>query len=44
MYWLELFIEVLPEYEIEINVLKNEVSELLAITVTSIITTKKNRK
>lgn len=44
VYWLELFIEVLPEYEIEINVLKNEASELLAITVASILTARKNRK
>tara|TARA_R110001583_G_scaffold9203_7_gene43769 strand:+ start:57176 stop:57283 length:108 start_codon:yes stop_codon:yes gene_type:complete len=35
---------VLPENETEINMLKNEASELLAITVASIITARKNRK
>ncbi|MGB3144471.1 MAG: four helix bundle protein [Maribacter sp.] len=43
-YWLELFLEVLPEYEPEIIELKKEVSELLAITVSSIKTARKNRK
>ncbi len=43
VYWLELFLEVRPELEPEIIPLKKEASELLAITVASIKTAKKNR-
>ena len=43
-YWLELLLEVLPENEPEILVLKKEASELLAITVSSIKTARKNRQ
>jgi four helix bundle protein len=44
VYWLELFLEVLPEYKIEIYVLKKEASELLAIIVASIKTSRENRR
>ena len=43
MYWLEIFEEILPEHIEEIRKLKKEGSELLAITVASINTAKKNQ-
>ncbi|SDH59441.1 four helix bundle protein [Winogradskyella thalassocola] len=44
VYWLEIFEEILPEQSIEIEILKKEGKELLAITVASINTAKRNRK
>ena len=44
IYWLELFLEVLNENHVEVNRLKVEANELLAITVASIKTAKKNQK
>lgn len=44
MYWLEIFEEILPEQSIEIEILRKEGKELLAITVASINTAKRNRK
>lgn len=44
VYWLEVFEEILPENIDEIRKLKKEGSELLAITVASINTAKKNQK
>lgn len=41
VYWLEIFEEVLPTFSNEIEVLKKEGKELLAITVTSINTAKR---
>lgn len=43
VYWLELFSEVIPENESEINILMKEAKELLAITVASILTARKNK-
>ena len=42
VYWLEIFEEVLPNFSNEIEVLKKEGKELLAITVASINTAKRN--
>lgn len=44
IYWLELFSEVLDINHEEIKRLKKEGEELLAITVTSIKTARKNQK
>ena len=44
VYWLEIFEEILPEQSIEIERLRKEGKELLAITVASINTAKRNRK
>ena len=44
VYWLEIFEEILLEHFDEISKLKKEGSELLAITVASINTAKKNAK
>ena len=44
VYWLEIFEEILPEQSIEIEILRKEGKELLAITVASINTAKRNRK
>ncbi|WP_111307112.1 four helix bundle protein [Confluentibacter sediminis] len=44
VYWLEIFNEVLPEFSEEILKLQKEGKELLAITVASINTAKKNNK
>lgn len=43
-YWLEIFNEVFPEFSEEILKLQKEGKELLAITVASINTAKKNNK
>lgn len=42
LYWLEIFEEVLPIFSNEIEILKREGKELLAIIVASINTSKKN--
>jgi four helix bundle protein len=44
VYWLELFEEILDDNETEIKRLKSEGKELLAITVASINTAKRNQK
>ena len=44
IYWLELFLEILDSNQEEINGLINEAYELLAITVASIKTARKNQK
>ncbi|KAB1071309.1 four helix bundle protein [Tamlana haliotis] len=44
VYWLEIFQEVLPEHEEEVLKLQKEGKELLAITVASINTAKRNRQ
>ncbi|MEO1012517.1 MAG: four helix bundle protein [Bacteroidota bacterium] len=44
IYWLELFLEVTDTNHKEINNLKKEGEELLAIMVASIKTARKNRK
>lgn len=44
VYWLELFEEILDDNETEIKALKSEGKELLAITVASINTAKRNQK
>ena len=44
IYWLELFLEILDSNQEEINGLINEANELLAITVASIKTARKNQK
>jgi len=44
VYWLEIFKEILPKYSKEIETLKKEGSELLAITVASINTAKRNQQ
>ena len=44
VYWLELFMETMEIKHDEINSLMKEGEELLAITVSSIKTAKKNRK
>ena len=44
IYWLELFLEVLYNHHDEIKKVKNEGEELLAITVASIKTARKNQK
>lgn len=44
VYWLEIFAEILPIHASEIELLKKEGNELLAITVASINTAKRNRK
>ncbi|MBZ9786568.1 four helix bundle protein [Psychroflexus sp. CAK57W] len=44
VYWLEIFGEILPEYSKEVEILKNEGKELLAITVASINTARRNIK
>jgi hypothetical protein len=41
---LEIFGEILPEFSKEIEDLKSEAKELLAITVASINTARRNRK
>lgn len=42
-YWLEIFKEVLPDQKSKIQSLHKEASEILAITVASIKTARKNR-
>tara|TARA_R110000868_G_scaffold348409_4_gene609499 strand:+ start:9068 stop:9424 length:357 start_codon:yes stop_codon:yes gene_type:complete len=42
VYWLEIFEEILPKHSEEIIKLKKEGKELLAITVASINTVKRN--
>ena len=44
VYWLEIFEEILPKHSEEIKKLKKEGSELLAITVASINTARRNQK
>jgi four helix bundle protein len=44
MYWLEIFEQILPEYADEIKGLIKEANEILAITVASINTIRKNQK
>ena len=44
IYWLELFLEVLDSNHEQIKVLIQEGNELLAITVSSIKTARKNQK
>jgi len=44
VYWLEIFEEVIPEFSNEIDILKKEGKELLAITVASINTARRNNK
>lgn len=44
VYWLEIFEEVMPEFSNEIDILKKEGNELLAITVASINTARRNNK
>jgi len=44
VYWLEIFEEVMPESSNEIDILKKEGNELLAITVASINTARRNNK
>lgn len=44
VYWLEIFGEILPEYSEQVEYLKKEGKELLAITVASINTARKNIK
>ena len=44
IYWLELFLEILDSNQEEIIGLINEANELLAITVASIKTARKNQK
>ena len=44
IYWLELFEEILDDYETEIKAFKSEGKELLAITVASINTVRRNQK
>ncbi|GAA3580994.1 four helix bundle protein [Snuella lapsa] len=44
VYWLEIFNEILPENSKETDKLMNEGKELLAITVASIKTAKRNNK
>lgn len=44
VYWLEIFNEILPDFSEEILKLQNEGKELLAITVASINTAKRNNK
>lgn len=44
VYWLELFQEILPNHSEEIAKLRQEGSELLAITVASINTARRNQK
>ncbi|MEM9680046.1 MAG: four helix bundle protein [Bacteroidota bacterium] len=43
-YWLEIFQEILPKHMEEVEKLRKEASELLAITVASINTAKRNQK
>ena len=44
VYWLEIFEEILPNESIIIEKLKKEGNELLAITVASINTARKNQQ
>ncbi|RKN81006.1 four helix bundle protein [Ulvibacterium marinum] len=44
MYWLELFLEISDNHHEEIERLRKEGGELLAITVSSIKTARKNQK
>jgi len=44
VYWLEIFEEVMLEFSNEIDILKKEGNELLAITVASINTARRNNK
>jgi four helix bundle protein len=44
VYWLEIFEDVIPEHLQEIQILKKEGKELLAIMVTSVNTAKRNRR
>lgn len=44
VYWLEIFEEILPDNKDEVSKLIAECKELLAITVASINTAKKNQK
>lgn len=44
MDWLEMFIEILDDNQIELNRLHVKANELLAITVAAMNTTRKNRK
>lgn len=43
VYWLELFLEIVPEHKAEIEKLIKEGKELLAIFVASINTAKRNQ-
>ncbi len=43
VYWLEIFQEILPQNHDEIEILRKEGTEILAIMVASINTAKKNR-
>lgn len=42
MYWLEIFLEILENHQSELKKLHNEANELIAITVASIQTARKN--
>ena len=44
VFWLEMFYEILHEFRPEIEVLKKEGTELLAIFVASINTVKRNKR
>ncbi|XMO86196.1 four helix bundle protein [Algibacter sp. AS12] len=44
VYWLEIFEEILSEHSEEVLMLQKEGKELLAITVASINTAKRNQK
>lgn len=44
VYWLEIFEEITSEFKKEIQALKSEGKQLLAITVASINTAKRNQK
>jgi four helix bundle protein len=44
VYWLEIFEEITAEFKSEIRKLKNEGRELLAITVASINTARRNQE
>ncbi|MCK5400072.1 MAG: four helix bundle protein [Flavobacteriaceae bacterium] len=44
VYWLEIFEEILPQNKSEVEALKNEGKEILAIMVASINTAKRNKK
>ncbi len=42
MYWLEIFLEVLDNHQMELKKLHSEANELIAITVASIQKARKN--
>ncbi len=42
MYWLEIFLEILDNHQMELKKLHIEANELIAITVASIQTARKN--